>query len=177
MPTFVYRVKTRQGGVRQGELEAVDHGAALRALRQQDLFVTRIREKPGFSTEGWSFPGTARVSQNDLLVLTYQLEALIKAGVPLAQSLDMLATQASSSALQAVMCKICKSPVFTIVILLNNHSVPRLVTLQASPPSTQGFPGKQATRPPFTFPNSPIPSVCFESYFLPHGPLKVPISP
>ena len=103
MPTFVYRVKTREGGVRQGELEAVDQGAALRALRQQDLFVTRIREKPGFSTEGWSFPGTARVSQNDLLVFTYQLEALIKAGVPLAQSLDMLATQASSSALQAVL--------------------------------------------------------------------------
>jgi len=103
MPTFVYRVKNRQGEVLQGELEAVDQGAALRALRQQDLFVTRIREKPGFSTKGWSFPGTARVSQNDLLVLTYQLEALIKAGVPLAQSLDMLATQASSSALQTVL--------------------------------------------------------------------------
>ena len=103
MPTFVYRVKTRKGGVRQGELDAVDQGAALRALRQQDLFVTRIREKPGFSTAGWSFPGTARVSQKDLLVFTYQLEALIKAGVPLAQSLDMLATQASSSALQAVL--------------------------------------------------------------------------
>jgi len=103
MPTFVYRVKTRQGGVRQGELDAVDQGAALRALRQQDLFVTRIRKKAGFSTAGWSFPGTARVSQKDLLVFTYQLEALIKAGVPLAQSLDMLATQASSSALQAVL--------------------------------------------------------------------------
>ena len=103
MPTFVYRVKTREGGVRQGELEAVDQGAALRTLRQQDLFVTRIREKPGFSTERWSFPEAARVSQNDLLVLTYQLEALIKAGVPLAQSLEMLATQASSSALQAVL--------------------------------------------------------------------------
>lgn len=103
MPTFVYRIKTRQGGVRRGELEAVDQSAALRVLRQRDLFVTRIREKPALSTEGWSFPGTARVSQNDLLVLTYQLEALIKAGVPLAQSLDMLATQASSSALQAVL--------------------------------------------------------------------------
>ena len=103
MPTFVYRVKTRQGGVRQGELEAVDQSAALRTLRRQDLFVTRLREKPTFSIEGWSFPGTARVSQNNLLVFTYQLEALIKAGVPLAQSLDMLATQASSSAFQAVL--------------------------------------------------------------------------
>lgn len=103
MPTFVYRVKNRQGGVLRGELEAVDQGAALRALRQQDLFVIRIREKPDFSTEGWSFPGTARVSQNDLLVVTYQLEALIKAGVPLAQSLDMLETQAPPSALQAVL--------------------------------------------------------------------------
>ncbi len=103
MPTFVYRVKTRQGGVRQGELEAVDQSAALRALRQQDLFVTRIREKPTFSVERWSFPGTAHISPKDLMVFTYQLEALIKAGVPLAQGLEMLATQASSAAFQAVL--------------------------------------------------------------------------
>lgn len=103
MPTFVYRVKTRQGGVRQGELEAVDQSAALRTLRRQDLFVTRLREKPTLSVEGWSFPGTARVSPKDLMVVTYQLEALIKAGVPLAQGLEMLATQASSSAFQAVL--------------------------------------------------------------------------
>ncbi|MCY4613690.1 MAG: type II secretion system F family protein [Nitrospira sp.] len=102
MPTFLYRVKTRQGGVRRGKLEAVDHSAALRALRQQDLFVTRLREEPASLVQGWSFSGTVRVSQNDLMVFTYQLEALIKAGVPLAQGLDMLATQASSSAFQAV---------------------------------------------------------------------------
>ncbi len=103
MPTFVYRVKTRQGGARQGELEAVDQDAALRALRRQDLYVTRIREKSSRSIEGWSFPGTARVSQNDVMVVTYQLEALINAGVPLVQSLDMLATQTSAPAFQAVL--------------------------------------------------------------------------
>ena len=97
MPTFVYRVKTRQGVVRRGEMEAVDQSAALRALRQRDLFVTRIREKPTSSVEWWPFPGTARVSQKDLTVFTYQLEALIKAGVPLSQSLEVLATQAASS--------------------------------------------------------------------------------
>ena len=102
MPTFIYRVKTRQGGIRRGKLEAVDQSAALRALRQQDLFVTRIREKPASPVQGWSFPGPARVSQNDLMVFTHQLEALIKAGVPLSQGLEMLAAQASSSALQAV---------------------------------------------------------------------------
>ena len=102
MPTFIYRVKTRQGGIRRGKLEAVDQSAALRALRQQDLFVTRIREKPVSPVQGWSFPGPARVSQNDLMVFTHQLEALIKAGVPLSQGLEMLAAQASSSALQAV---------------------------------------------------------------------------
>lgn len=103
MPTFVYRVKTRQGGARQGELEAVDQDAALRALRRQDLYVTRIREKSSRSIEGWSFPGTARVSQNDVMVVTYQLEALINAGVPLVQSLDMLATQTSAPAFQALL--------------------------------------------------------------------------
>ena len=102
MPTFVYRVKTRQGRFQRGELEAVDQGAALRALRQRDLFVTRLREKPASSLGWWSFPGTTRVPQKDVLVFTYQLEALIKAGVPLLQGLEMLSTQASSSAFQEV---------------------------------------------------------------------------
>ena len=102
MPTFVYRVKTRQGVVRQGEIEAVDHSAALRALRQRDLFVTRIREKPASSIARRSFPGTARVSQKELMVFTFQLEALLKAGVPLSQGLEMLATQAASSVFQGV---------------------------------------------------------------------------
>ena len=101
MPTFVYRVKTRQGGVRRGAIEAVDQRAALRALRQRDLFVTRIREKS--ASAGWSVPGTTRVSQKDLMVFTWQLEALLKAGVPLSQGLEMLATQAASSAFQAVL--------------------------------------------------------------------------
>lgn len=102
MPTFVYRVKTRQGSIQQGEVEAVDQRAALRALRQRDLFVTRIREKPAASVDWRFFPGTARVPQKDLMVFTYQLEALIKAGVPLSQSLEMLALQASSPAFQTV---------------------------------------------------------------------------
>ena len=100
MPTFVYRVKTRQGLVRNGEMEAVDQSAALRALRQRDLFVTRIRERPA---SAWrAFAGTVRVSPKDLMVFTYQLEALLKAGVPLLQGLEMLASQAASSAFQAV---------------------------------------------------------------------------
>ena len=70
MPTFVYRVKTRQGVVRRGEMEAADQSAALRVLRQRDLFVTRIREKSTPSVEWWPFPGTARVSPKDLLVFT-----------------------------------------------------------------------------------------------------------
>ncbi len=102
MPTFVYRVKTRQGVVRRGEMEAVDQSAVLRALRQRDLFVTRIREKPPSPVEWWSFLGTTRVSPKDLMVFTYQLEALIKAGVPLSQNLEMLASQAPSSSFQAV---------------------------------------------------------------------------
>ncbi len=99
MPTFVYRVKTRGGRIRQGEVEAVDRNAAFRALRQRALVVTRLREK---SSVEWSLSRTARVPPKDLLVLTYQLDALLKAGVSLAQSLEMLAMQTSSSAVQSV---------------------------------------------------------------------------
>ena len=103
MPTFIYRGKTREGVIRQGEVDAVDQRAALQVLRRQNVFVTRLREKLTSSSEWRLFSGNAGVPQKDLVTLTYQLEALIKAGVPLAQGLEMLTTQASSSTLQRIL--------------------------------------------------------------------------
>ena len=103
MPTFIYRGKTREGVIRQGEVDAVDQRAALQVLRRQNVFVTRLREKLTSSSEWRLFSGSAGVPQKDLVTLTYQLEALIKAGVPLSQGLEMLTTQASSSTLQRIL--------------------------------------------------------------------------
>ncbi len=102
MPTFVYRGKTRQGSVQQGELEAEDHSAAFRVLRQRELFVARLREKPAALFTRWPFSEHVRIPQKDLVVFTYQLEAMIKAGVPLSQSLEMLSTHVSSTAFREV---------------------------------------------------------------------------
>ena len=102
MPTFVYRGKTRQGSIQQGELEAADQSAAFLVLRQRELFVTRLREKPASLFAWRPFLEQTRISQKELVIFTYQLEAMLKAGVPLLQSLAMLATQASSSAFREV---------------------------------------------------------------------------
>lgn len=103
MPTFVYRGKTRDGMIRHGEVDAVDQRAALQVLRRQHVFVTRLREKLASSSEWRFFSGNAGVPQKDVVTVTYQLEALIKAGVPLSQSLEMLATQAPSLTLQRIL--------------------------------------------------------------------------
>ena len=103
MPTFVYRGKTRDGVIRHGEVDAVDQRAALQVLRRQHVFVTRLREKLASSSEWRFFSGNAKVPQQDVVTLTYQLEALIKAGVPLSQSLAMLAAQVPSSTLQRIL--------------------------------------------------------------------------
>jgi len=102
MPTFVYRGKTRQGSIQQGEVDAANQSAAFRVLRQRELFVTRLREKPEARVAWWSLPERTRIPQKDLVIFTYQLETTIKAGVPLSQSLEMLATHVSSSAFQKI---------------------------------------------------------------------------
>ena len=102
MPTFVYRGKTRQGNLQRGEVDAVDQRAAFRVLRQRELFVSRLREKPAAGRAGRLFSAQGRISQKDLVIFTWQLEAMIKAGVSLSQSLEMLATQAVSSAFRDV---------------------------------------------------------------------------
>ncbi len=104
MPTFAYQGTTRQGSLRRGEVEAADRSAACLALRQREVFVTRLRETSVVRAARRPFPALtqARVSPKELVVFTWQLEAMIKAGVPLSRSLEMLAAQTSSSAFRAV---------------------------------------------------------------------------
>lgn len=101
MPTYAYAARGRDGKIQRGTLQAQNRTALIQTLRDKGLTPDQqsIREKAGL---GKSLSGR-RVKTNEVLIFTRQLSTMVNAGLPLLQSLDILAEQT-------------EDPVFTKVI-------------------------------------------------------------
>ncbi|MBT7904452.1 MAG: type II secretion system F family protein, partial [Porticoccaceae bacterium] len=83
---FIYRGKNRKGEKVDGELRANNLAGAKSLLRKQGIISTSIKKKaqPLFSRPKKIVPA-------DIAVFTRQLATMMKAGVPLVQSFDIVA--------------------------------------------------------------------------------------
>ena len=97
MPVFKWEGKTLRGAIKRGELEAASEAALRIQLRQQNIIPTRILSKGKEIKFELSLIGQ-RVSEKMVAVFTRQLATMIDAGLPLVQSLDILATQQENKA-------------------------------------------------------------------------------
>lgn len=88
MPTFAYDGVDRKGIKVKGELPARNMALAKVTLRKQGINVTNIREKRKNILEGLT---KKRVSTLDITIFTRQLATMMKAGVPLVQSFEIVA--------------------------------------------------------------------------------------
>jgi type IV pilus assembly protein PilC len=91
MPIYKWEGKTLRGAIRKGEMEAASEGAIRIHLRQQNIIPTKISAKAKEFTINLPFGN--RVHQRLLAIFTRQLATMIDAGLPLVQSLEILATQ------------------------------------------------------------------------------------
>jgi len=102
VPTFKYQAKNYESQVVSGAVEAATEKHAVGALKNRGLVVTDIQEvREGVSLRYWlkRFQG---VSSSEKAVLTRQLATMIKAGLPLASSLEILSHQTHNPTLQEV---------------------------------------------------------------------------
>ena len=102
MPVYKWEGKTLRGAVKRGELEAASEGALRIQLRQQNIIPTKILSKGKEIKLQFSFGG-GRVSEKMIAVFTRQLATMIDAGLPLVQSLDILATQQQNKTFKQVL--------------------------------------------------------------------------
>ena len=104
MPQFVWRGRTRAGGVQEGVLLADSRDAAVATLRRQAIQVTNIRQK------GREIPFLPRlpqrVSSKRLAVFTRQFSVMLDAGLPLVQCLEILAEQEDSKVFASIIDKV-----------------------------------------------------------------------
>lgn len=100
---FLYRARRSEGGALvKGVVEAQDHAAAVRELRHQGLAILSVELGDIAAPVGQeSDPARLRrrlsraMSKDDVVSFCQQLAVMLRTGVPLAESLDTYAEQAS----------------------------------------------------------------------------------
>jgi len=105
MPVYKWEGKTLRGAIKRGELDAASEAALRVQLRQQNIIPTSILSKGTEIKLKLSLTGK-RVTDKMLAVFTRQLATMIDAGLPLVQSLEILAMQQEHKAFQEVLTSI-----------------------------------------------------------------------
>jgi type IV pilus assembly protein PilC len=101
MPKYAWEGRLPQGGFRKGELEGPNEMAVRAYLRQQQIIPIKIVKK---ATEiKLSLPFMkGKVKKKSLAIFTRQLATMIDAGLPLVQSLEILAQQEENEIFQEI---------------------------------------------------------------------------
>lgn len=80
---YAWEGKDRVNRASSGEIRAIDMASAKLQLRRQGISITQLKKKPGARAR--------KISEKDLCLFTRQLATMMKAGVPLLQSFDIVA--------------------------------------------------------------------------------------
>jgi type IV pilus assembly protein PilC len=102
MATFTYTARTASGDIQSGQVDVSNREEAVSYLRRNRMVPVRVEEKKG--GDGITF-GTG-ISTRDIVIFTRQFATMINSGLPLVQSLDILAKQSENKALRKVIQEI-----------------------------------------------------------------------
>ena len=103
--TYLGEGKDKKGKITKGEMKAASEMLVNSTLRRQGITVTKIKKQSGFASKG-------KVSEKDITLFTRQLATMMKSGVPLLQSFDIVGKGHSNPAVAKLLLDI-KSDVET----------------------------------------------------------------
>lgn len=96
--TFVWEGKDKTGKVMRGELRATGEAVVNATLRRQGIVVSKVKKQKRGSG--------GRVGKKDIALFTRQLATMMKAGVPLLQSFDIVGKGAPNPAVSKLVFEI-----------------------------------------------------------------------
>src|SRR5947209_8785406 len=113
MPLFEYRGLDRAGRSVRGNVDADNLRAARVKLKRDNIYVVDIRDKTKVQaqrrSQGFSL-GSKRIPVGDLALMTRQLATMLKANVPLVESLLAVSEQVENPTLKVALAD-CKNMV------------------------------------------------------------------
>ncbi len=105
MTTFIYKAKKNNAETVAGQISARDHDEAVELISQLGLTPVLVVAKEGNNTsEGLVFRG---VKSKDLYLFSRQLTNLLKSGVSLLRSLNIIEEQTQNNNLKGIISRIC----------------------------------------------------------------------
>lgn len=90
MSTFVFRVGTPDGDIIDRPVDAIDATSARQELEREGLHVFRQLRGDRASLRDWFLRRTRVISTEKFLLFNQELLALVRAGLPIVQSLDIM---------------------------------------------------------------------------------------
>ena len=97
MPTFAFSARPATGGdIQSGEIDLPSRDDVLAYLHRQRMIPVSVREK----SKEFNITFGTGVSTRDIVIFTRQFATMINSGLPLVQSLDILAEQTENQALR-----------------------------------------------------------------------------
>lgn len=99
MPDFAYIARTTAGQRVEGVLSAATQREAVATLSAKDLFPMQVKAAAGAVKQA----GTLKVRPQAMAQLYMELAALLRSGVPLLRSLDLLSSHATNPALKQIL--------------------------------------------------------------------------
>lgn len=105
MPTYVFRVGTTEGQILERRVESLTFETASDELRKQGLHIFSGR-RSGFSPGSLIPRGGKVISTERFLLFNQELAALIRAGLPILQSLDLMLERQRSPRFKQVLTEI-----------------------------------------------------------------------
>ncbi|MBK6421958.1 MAG: type II secretion system F family protein [Gemmatimonadetes bacterium] len=100
MPVFEYTARNAATGqIMKGTLDVPSRDDVLKHIKQQKMIVVNVREQP--KQLSLSF-GKKGIRTRDIVIFTRQFATMINSGLPLVQSLDILARQTENPSLAEV---------------------------------------------------------------------------
>lgn len=105
MPTFIYKARDQKGDLLKGEIQSVNQSLALESLAESGLWVSSLKKKGKFSWSGL-LGFEKRSKDSDLIIFTRQLATMVEAGLPLNNSLGILANQIENKSLAKVISQL-----------------------------------------------------------------------
>lgn len=91
MPLFQYKAADARGGILEGEMEARTPDSVADHLQAQGFIPIQVEEATAGNGGGWlgGF-GRARVSQDEIAMMTREIATLLRAGLPLDRALEIV---------------------------------------------------------------------------------------
>lgn len=101
LEAYVWEGKDKRGNKSKGEISGTNLALVKAQLRKQGILADKVKKKPKPL-----FGGSKKVTPFDIAMLTRQLATMMKAGVPLVQSFDIVADGLDNKGLQELVMTI-----------------------------------------------------------------------